>query len=62
MSYLLESQVIFCLNIFSLLTYADAQPIPSMYGIFTYTCPIKINQMYVNMAYVDGMGKVFCSR
>ena len=30
--------------------------IPSMYGIFPYMNTIKINQMQVNIPYMDGMG------
>ena len=51
MSYLLEAQAFFL--IYFLPRFADAQPIPSMYGIFTYTCPIK-NQPNVGKYGIHG--------
>ena len=35
-------------------------PIPSMYGIFTYTFTIKINQMRVNIPYMDPIWDISC--
>ena len=41
----------------------DSLPIRSMYGIFTYTCIVKINQMYRSMhiPYMDPTGYNFGS-
>ena len=44
---------------FELKNFRKSQPIGSMYGIFIYTFTIKTNQMWVNIPYMDGMGRFF---